>query len=77
MVGSGACILGLTVRARASLRVFGKVYSQILVVLKVSGAAPLSLSGRLLGSHLTQNDHGGLWGSHLGVFLGHKLWEHH
>ena len=62
MVGSGACILGLTVGARASLRVFGKVCSRILVVLKVSGATPLSLSVRLLGSHLTQNDHGGFWG---------------
>lgn len=67
MVGSGACILGLTVGARASLRVFGKVYSRILVVLKVSGATPLSLSGRFLGSHLTQNDHGGFT---LGCFWG-------
>lgn len=41
--------------------------------MKVSGANPLSLSGRLLGSHLTQNDHGGLWGSHLGVFLAQAL----
>lgn len=33
MVGSGACILGLTVEAGASRRGFGKVYNGILVVL--------------------------------------------